>query len=386
MDNVLVCNWCGAKMRINPASVKVVNELKCVKCRKMVKIPVEMKNAAKAGTLVAPVKEDKKVPEKKASVPKKAVVAKVIARSPAKPKAQGRQLEADGGEQATPTRSLRPRIISSTPPEQEAVPKASPAAVKLTAAKKPEASTTKAIKPKRIIEEAPRIEPVVTPVSAGPKRIETASAKPVAKEPALKPVIPGAKKPADKPAAPVAHKPVLKEVGRSSTSAAPGKGLKTSSDSGSKSQSSKEKRNIKVPTRHGGKVKVVRGGQSSHKKIVTAASQKAKKAQRPKRMRPPTGQAAATIAVPPPPPVAAPLPPSILPALAPAAATSAATDVAAAAAPRVGGLMVSVDISGLEERIIALEEAVRRIDARVEFLIRAENRAAREWIDALDRT
>jgi hypothetical protein len=91
----------------------------------------------------------------------------------------------------------------------------------------------------------------------------------------------------------------------------------------------------------------------------------------------------------PPPPAPDPdqLYPVALPALAPAAAESPAAEVSKTpVAVPAGRLMVSVDISGLEERIIALEEAVRKIDARVEFLIRAENRAAREWIDALDKT
>ncbi len=38
-------------MRVKPATLKIIKELKCVKCRKTVIVPPEMKEAAKSGTI-----------------------------------------------------------------------------------------------------------------------------------------------------------------------------------------------------------------------------------------------------------------------------------------------------------------------------------------------
>jgi hypothetical protein len=53
MDNILVCKSCGAKMRLKPATLKIVKELKCAKCRKTIVIPASLREAAKKGTISA---------------------------------------------------------------------------------------------------------------------------------------------------------------------------------------------------------------------------------------------------------------------------------------------------------------------------------------------
>ena len=52
--SVVTCNHCGAKLKVNPASLKYVREIPCGKCLARVPVTAEMRAAAEAG-LDAPV-------------------------------------------------------------------------------------------------------------------------------------------------------------------------------------------------------------------------------------------------------------------------------------------------------------------------------------------
>ncbi len=53
MENVVVCAHCEAKLRVKPAALKVMKELRCGRCLKSTPIPPELKAAAMAGQVVA---------------------------------------------------------------------------------------------------------------------------------------------------------------------------------------------------------------------------------------------------------------------------------------------------------------------------------------------
>jgi len=51
---VITCDECGAKLRLKPASLKVLKQVRCVKCRKKVPIPPELKASTAAVPLAPP--------------------------------------------------------------------------------------------------------------------------------------------------------------------------------------------------------------------------------------------------------------------------------------------------------------------------------------------
>lgn len=49
MEPVLTCTNCQAKLKLKPALLKILKEVQCSKCRKVIPIPPELKGEAAAG-------------------------------------------------------------------------------------------------------------------------------------------------------------------------------------------------------------------------------------------------------------------------------------------------------------------------------------------------
>ena len=52
MEPILTCGFCGSKLKLKPAAVRVLKEVACSKCRRAVPIPPEFKAAVLAAAEV----------------------------------------------------------------------------------------------------------------------------------------------------------------------------------------------------------------------------------------------------------------------------------------------------------------------------------------------
>jgi len=68
MNNILVCDQCGAKLKVKPATLRAVNEVKCSKCMHPIKLPAEMKESVESPA-PAPKTADRPAAQPEASSP-----------------------------------------------------------------------------------------------------------------------------------------------------------------------------------------------------------------------------------------------------------------------------------------------------------------------------
>ena len=173
MDNILTCGSCGAKMRVKPTTLRIVKEVKCIKCQAAIKVPAEMREAANNGTLKAPPPTIRKSSVRRSVAPgtsssKAASRKPALTRSPkvAKPAAESRRSSAS----ATGSKT---QMKESSPPPPKSVRRPVVITRKKQAEKKPAsldppANTGKPMRPKTIVAPPPAAAPVtVAPASGG---------------------------------------------------------------------------------------------------------------------------------------------------------------------------------------------------------------------------
>ena len=141
MDNILVCESCGAKMRVRLATLKIVKEIKCAKCRKTVVVPPEMKAAAKNGTLN--ISATKPLASESATI--KPSVAKVM---------------------ATPVSKAMPQPVASLEPAPVAMPQ--PIIVQPAMPVQPISAVQPNVQPTNSIQPVVPVQPNVPPPTAPP--------------------------------------------------------------------------------------------------------------------------------------------------------------------------------------------------------------------------
>ena len=168
MDNILTCGNCGARMRIKPATVKLVKEVKCVKCHGAITVPDEMRDAARNGTLQAPPPTVRQPPSRKVTAPK-APHRKPVAPKPAStrpPKAPKPAAMADTGvpkplmqeSSSSSRRTVRRPVVITRKKQAEKKP------VSLD----PPVNTGKPMRPKTIVAPPPSSAPLtVAPAASG---------------------------------------------------------------------------------------------------------------------------------------------------------------------------------------------------------------------------
>jgi len=126
MNNIIECESCGAKMRVKPATLRIVKELKCAKCRKTIVIPPEMKAAAKDGTIntsvakpTAPKVMAPPPPPPTPTAKPKPIPIQTVANKVEPPQPQPQVLKAESV--ASATSSIPPAQASTPPPPPPAV-------------------------------------------------------------------------------------------------------------------------------------------------------------------------------------------------------------------------------------------------------------------------